>query len=184
MISFGRDKSMRDASERAHRLVVAQARQPAFFAECGVPDTLDGRFELVCLHAFLFLHRLKSEGSRAKALAQAVFDTMLADFDRALREIGTGDLRVGREVTRMAEGFYGRIRAYEQGIAAGDAALGGALARNLFGTVAVSSAQVEAMALYVRRAAEDLRGQDAALLLAGRIRFASPISGGCGPHCR
>jgi cytochrome b pre-mRNA-processing protein 3 len=174
IISFDRQKSIRDASERAYRLVVEQARQRVFFAECGVPDTLDGRFELVCLHAFLYLHRLKSERPRAKALAQAFFDAMFSDLDRALREIGNGDLRVGREVKRMAQGFYGRIRAYENGIAADDAVLGAALARNLFGTVAMSLAALEAMTLYTRRAADDLRGQSAAELLAGHVRFVSP----------
>jgi cytochrome b pre-mRNA-processing protein 3 len=174
MISFDRRKFIRDASERAYQLVVEQARQQVFFAECGVPDTFDGRFELVCLHAFLYLHRLKSERPRANALAQAFFDAMFGDLDRSLREIGTGDLRVGREVKRMAQGFYGRIRAYENGIAADDAVLGAALCRNLFGTVAMPLAALEAMTLYTRRAVDDLRGQSAAELLAGRVRFVSP----------
>jgi cytochrome b pre-mRNA-processing protein 3 len=174
MIAFDRRKSIRDASERAYRMVVEQARQRVFFAECGVLDTLYGRFELVCLHAFLYLHRLTSERPRANALAQAFFDAMFSDLDRALHEIGTGDLRVGRQVKRMAQGFYGRIRAYENGIAADDAVLGAALARNLFGTVAMPLAALEAMTLYVRRASDDLRGQSAAELFAGRVRFVSP----------
>ena len=174
MISFNRRKPLRTAAETAYRLVVEQARQPVFFAECGVPDTLDGRFELICLHAFLYLHRLKSERPRTKALAQAFFDTMFGDLDRTLRDLGTGDLRVGREVKRMAQGFYGRIRAYQYGIMADDAVLGAALARNLFGTVAASPATLETMTLYVRRAADDLRSQGAAELLTGCVRFVSP----------
>jgi cytochrome b pre-mRNA-processing protein 3 len=177
MISFNRRKRLRDAAETAYRLVVEQARQRVFFAECGVPDTLDGRFELISLHAFLYLHRLKSERPRTTALAQAFFDTMFGDLDRTLRELGTGDLRVGREVKRMAQGFYGRIRAYQDGIMADDAVLGAALARNLFGTVAASSAALETMTLYVRRAAEALRGQGVAELLTGRVRFVSPKPG-------
>ncbi len=184
MISFTRRKSIRDAAESAYQRVVEQARQPVFFAECGVPDTLDGRFELLCLHAFLYLHRLKSERPRTKALAQAFFDTMFGDLDRALRELGTGDLRVGREVKRMAQGFYGRIRAYENGVAADDSVLGAALARNLFGTVEVPSARREAMIRYVRRAVEDLRGQSAAELLGGRVRFGSPRLLGAPPAVR
>jgi cytochrome b pre-mRNA-processing protein 3 len=175
-ISLARRKSVRDASELAYRLVVEQARQRVFFAELGVPDTLDGRFELICLHAFLYLHRLKSERPRANVLAQAFFDAMFADLDRALREMGTGDLRVPREVKRMAQGFYGRIRAYEDGIAADDSILGAALARNLYGTVEGPLAHLGEMARYVRGAAEDLRGQEAAELLAGRVRF---IAAGC-----
>jgi cytochrome b pre-mRNA-processing protein 3 len=177
MIALARRKPIREASELAYRRVVEQARQREFFAEWGVPDTLDGRFELVCLHAFLYLHRLKAERPQATALAQAFFDTMFADLDAALRELGTGDLAVGREVKRMAKGFYGRIRAYEQGIGAEDRVLQAALRRNLFGTAATSLGQLEAMVLYTRRAADDLRLQEAADLLAGRVRFPSPVAG-------
>jgi cytochrome b pre-mRNA-processing protein 3 len=179
MISLARRKSVRDASELAYQRVVEQARQPVFFVEFGVPDTLDGRFELICLHAFLYLHRLKSERPRASPLAQAFFDAMFADLDRALREMGTGDLRVGTEVKLMAQGFYGRIRAYEDGIAADDSVLGAALARNLFGTVGGPLPHLADMARYVRAAADDLRGQAAAELLAGRVRFIA--AGSCGP---
>ncbi|MBV9552744.1 MAG: ubiquinol-cytochrome C chaperone, partial [Alphaproteobacteria bacterium] len=109
-VPFGRNQ-LRAAAERAYGSVVEQARRPAFFTALGVPDTLDGRFELICLHAFLYLHRLKGEPPPAPALAQRFFDTMFADFDRSLREIGTSDLSVGRQVKRMAEAFYGRVRA-------------------------------------------------------------------------
>ena len=90
---------------------------------------------------------------------------MFADFDRSLREMGTGDLSVGREVKRMAEAFYGRIAAYEAGLAADDAVLRPALARNLFGTTAPEPAQLAAMAEYVR-------GQAAALVPPGHGRAA------------
>ena len=139
-----------------------------------MPDTLDGRFELVCLHAFLYLHRLKAEGAAAAALGQRFFDQMFADFDRSLREIGTGDLSVGRQVKRMAEAFYGRIRAYEDGLAGDDSALAAALERNLYGTAAASAEQVAAMAAYLRREAAALAAQPAAALLAGDIAFAAP----------
>src|SRR5947209_7130693 len=131
------------AAELAYGRVIEQARQPAFFAELGVPDTLDGRFELICLHAFLYLHRLKREQKRAAPLGQQFFDTMFADFDRSLREMGTGDLSVGREVKRMAQAFYGRIAAYERGLAGDDSVLEPALARNLFGTVPPNPALLE-----------------------------------------
>src|SRR5947209_14233250 len=147
------------AAELAYGRVVEQARQPAFFAEYGVPDTLDGRFEMICLHAFLYLHRLKTEGARGSPLGQRFFDTMFADFDRSLREMGTGDLSVGREVRRMAEAFYGRIEAYERGLAEGDAALEAALARNLFGTASAPPDCLEAIAAYLRREAAHLDAQ-------------------------
>jgi cytochrome b pre-mRNA-processing protein 3 len=99
---------------------------------------------------------------------------MFADFDRSLREIGTGDLSVGRQVTRMAEAFYGRIRAYEEGLAGDDSALAAALTRNLYGTAPGSPERTARMAAYVRREAARLAGESAAALIAGGIEFGSP----------
>jgi|SRR5579884_255030 len=170
---FKRDP-VRDAAELAYRRVVEHARRPAFFVAGGVPDTIDGRFELICLHAFLYLHRLKRERPRSASLAQRFFDTMFGDFDRSLREMGTGDLSVGREVKRMAEAFYGRIAAYEAGLEGDPTALEAALRRNLFGTSGPRQAALAAMAGYVRRAAATLEGEDAGVLLAGEVGFAEP----------
>ena len=169
-----RRNHIRDASELAYGLVVKQARRPEFFASLGVPDTLDGRFELICLHAFLYLRRLKLEGQSAAALGQRFFDTMFADFDRSLREIGTGDLGVGRQVTRMAEAFYGRVRAYEDGLLGGDAGLCAALARNLYGTAAATPEQLDRVTAYLRREAASLALQPAAALIAGTVAFGAP----------
>ena len=174
MFALFRTNPVRDAAALAYGRIVEHARQPVFFADGGVPDTIDGRFELICLHAFLYLHRLKREQPQASRLGQRFFDLMFADFDRSLREMGTGDLSVGREVKRMASAFYGRIAAYEEGLAADDSALQPALARNLFGTAAPSTAQLAAMAGYVRREAARLHGRDAAALLAGDIAFGDP----------
>src|SRR6202049_4559342 len=154
MITLFRSVSVREAAELAYGRVVEQARQPGFFTDGGVPDTLDGRFELICLHAFLYLHWLKREQPQAGPLGQRFFDTMFADFDRSLREMGTGDLSVGREIKCMAQAFYGRIAAYEHGLAGDDSRLRPALARNLFGTAPPNPARLQAMASYVRREAE------------------------------
>lgn len=169
-----RRNPLRDAAELAYRRVVEQARQPGFFAEVGVPDTVDGRFELIALHAFLYLRRLKSEQPQAGPLGQRFFETMFTDFDRSLREMGTGDLSVGREVKRMAQAFHGRIDAYERGLAQGDAALRAALGRNLFGTASAALACLETMADYLRREAAHLAEQPTAELLAGEVRFGRP----------
>jgi cytochrome b pre-mRNA-processing protein 3 len=179
VISFSRQKPVEEAAQLAYATVVGHARQPLFFTDYGVPDSLDGRFELICLFAFLFLHRLKSERPQSGALSQAFFDMMFADMDRSLRELGTSDLRVGREIRRMAEALYGRIRAYEAGLAGDDVLLAGALARNLYGTVAPPPEGVGGIARYLRRAAAQLRGEDAAELLCGRVRFAAvpPLGG-------
>ena len=92
-------------ARRLYEAVVAQARQPVFFAEWGVPDTIDGRFEMVTLHAHLLLRRLKDGGAETAPLAQALFDVMFADMDASLREMGAGDLGVGRRVKQLATGF-------------------------------------------------------------------------------
>lgn len=174
MFAFFKSNPVEQAAELAYRRVVEQARRPGFFTEGRVPDTLDGRFELICLHAFLYLHRLKRERPQSAKLGQRFFDVMFLDFDRSLREMGTGDLSVGREVKRMAQAFYGRIAAYEQGLADGDSVLQPALARNLFGTAPAAGAHLAAMADYMRREAARLDRQDAAMLLAGEVAFGEP----------
>jgi cytochrome b pre-mRNA-processing protein 3 len=143
-------------AQQLYALLVQQARAPAFYAALGVPDSLDGRFEMVALHVFVALRRLKQAGR--DALAQALFDAMFADMDRSLREIGVGDLSVGKRVKEMARALYGRIAAYEAGLAASDdALLIEALVRNLYGTVAPPPADAAAaLARYLRQAAARL----------------------------
>lgn len=180
MISFSRRKAVREAAQHAYRRVVAHAREPIFFTRFGVPDTVDGRFELICLHAFLYLHRLKSERPHSAELSQAFFDAMFADLDRGLREMGTGDLSVGRHVKRMAQGFYGRIRAYQTGLENSDSMLREALARNLFGTVEAPAGAIAAMVYYVHGAVRQLAQQPTDDLLAGELSFPDPGDGESG----
>jgi cytochrome b pre-mRNA-processing protein 3 len=174
LMPIARRNPVRDVAETVYARIVDQARQPAFFAVYGVPDTFDGRFELICLHAFLVLHRFKAERPRLARLSQVLFDTMFADFDRSIREIGVGDLSVGKHVKRMARGFYGRIRAYQEGIESGDPVLEAALARNLYGTVRGARAPIGAMIGYLRGAVAELSRQDAAELMMGRVCFPLP----------
>ncbi len=174
MLSLSGHNSAREAADIAYRRVVEQARQTVFFADYGVPDTLDGRFELICLHAFLYLHRLKADRPQASPFCQSFFDRMFADFDRSLREMGVGDLSVGKHVKRMARAFYGRILSYEAGLAGNDLALAAALARNVFGTVSAPECAADDMAAYVRCAVRGLCNQSAADLLAGEISFEVP----------
>jgi cytochrome b pre-mRNA-processing protein 3 len=174
VISFARRNATREAADLAYRRVVEQARQPVFFTDYGVPDTLDGRFELICLHAFLYLYRLKAERPQSRRLCQSFFDRMFADFDRSLREMGTGDLSVGKHVKRMVRAFYGRVLAYENGLESNDTALDAAIARNVFGTVSGPTHAAAEMAAYIRRSAGDLSRQSAAGLLAGNVSFEDP----------
>lgn len=167
-------------ARRLYDAVVAQARQPVFFAEWEVPDTVDGRFEMVTLHAHLLLRRLKDGGPGTASLAQALFDVMFADMDASLREMGAGDLGVGRRVKRMATGFYGRIAAYDAGLAGGAEVLAAALRRNLFGTVSPSPESVAATADYVMRAAATLARQPLDRIAGGTVAFAVAKDGESG----
>ena len=168
----------RDRTEAAHALYVAlvgQAREPVFYRDWGVPDSLDGRFDMIVLHAFLVMRRLGAEGEAGAALSQALFDVMFSDMDQNLRELGVGDLAVGRRVKTMARGFYGRVKAYDEGLARpDDTALAAALRRNLYATADATPAQVAAMAGYLRQAVAALGAQDAGELVAGRPRFPAP----------
>jgi len=157
--------------ERIYGAVVAQARRPAFYLRLAVPDTLDGRFDMIALHVFLVMRRFKTEGQEGRALSQALTDRFFADLDRSLREMGAGDLGVGRRVKAMAKAFYGRVVAYEAALNAGDAALREALARNLYGTVAAPDETVAAMASYVRDAAAALAAQGFGAIALGTIAF-------------
>lgn len=160
--------------ERLYQAIVAQARTPTFYERFGVPDTLDGRFDMIALHVFLVLRRLKAEGEAGRALAQALCDRFFADLDRSLREMGAGDLGVGRRVKAMAQAFYGRVAAYESALAGPAAALDEALERNLFGTVTPAPERISAMARYVRGEADALAVQPYAALGAGMITFGTP----------
>jgi cytochrome b pre-mRNA-processing protein 3 len=164
-------KGPETAARRLYEAAVAQARAPGFYRRLGVPDTLDGRFELLSLHVFLLLRRLKREGAAGAPTAQALVDLLFANLDESLREMGAGDLGVGKRVKRMASAFYGRIAAYEAALAGGPEALETALGRNLYGTVASGPQQRAAAAAYLRRSAAGLEAQSGASLLAGAVRF-------------
>jgi cytochrome b pre-mRNA-processing protein 3 len=170
---FARHRRERVAAELYVKLV-EQARSPAFYTACGVPDTLDGRFEALALHAFLVLHRLKREAPPAPGFAQALFDHMVSDMDLSLREIGITDFSIGKKVKAMGRGFYGRVVAYDRGLVAEDPEeLDGALRRNLYGTAEPEPepGQVRAVAAYLRREVAGLAAQSVAAFLAGEVRF-------------
>jgi cytochrome b pre-mRNA-processing protein 3 len=153
---------------------VAAARQPWFYQALGVPDTLDGRFDLVGLHAFLVIRRLSALPPPGPDLAQAVFDAMFSDMDINLREMGVSDLAVGKRVRAMWEAFHGRAAAYEAALADGDLALAEALARNVWRGGAPAPDAPQRLARLVRRQAAVVDGMAPAALLAGQLSFPLP----------
>lgn len=173
--SLFRRNPHRAQAHATYASIVERAREPEFFLRLDVPDTLDGRFEMIALHMFLVLNRLKAEHEATSDFAQALFDAMFADLDRGLREMGATDIGVGRRVKEMAKGFYGRIRAYEEGLAAGAPALGEALRRNLYGTVQPRPEALASMIGYVRAQVEALAQEPVEQLFSDHVKFA-PIS--------
>jgi len=153
--------------------VVAAAREKALYADLGVPDTLDGRFDLVGLYASLLIRRLRALPEPGPELAQAVFDAMFSEMDVILREMGVGDLSVGRKMKEMWEAFHGRAAAYETALEAGDgAALALALARNVWRGAAPEGAAAR-LAAVARAQDARLATQGLETLAAGTVRFLS-----------
>jgi cytochrome b pre-mRNA-processing protein 3 len=158
-------------AECLYEQLVMQARQPAFYGPGGVPDTVAGRWEMIQLHAYLLFRRLKADHAQTAEVAQRVFDTMFADVDRNMRELGVGDLGVGKKVKRWAKGFYGRVQAYDAGLdSAEPQTLEQAVARNVFAGAAPAEGAAM-IATYVRGAADRLSAQPTAALLDGTVDY-------------
>ncbi len=167
-----RTNPTRDAAGDLYRTLVAQSRTPEFYTNGGVPDSLDGRFDLVALHVALVIARLKRAEPALNDLAQALFDEMVANLDVGLREAGVGDMGVGRRMKKLVSAFYGRAQAYDQAFdQAEEGALVEALERNLFRAGTPAGDATARMALYVRGQFDHLRTQPAEVIRLGRIDF-------------
>lgn len=156
-------------------VLVAQARNAAFYLKRAVPDTVDGRFDLVVMHAMLIMRRLRTEGEPGMGVAQAVLDLLFADMDRSLREMGVGDMSIGKHVKKMAKAFYGRAQSYEKGMDAGtDAPLAEALQTNLYRAKPAGTGEVAGMVEYVLAADAVLKRTSFEDIRAGRIDWPTP----------
>ncbi len=174
---FRRRAQERQTVAGLYAAIAAQARMPVFYADLGVPDTVDGRFDLLVLHAWMVMHRLDDEPDSGQ-IKQDLFDAMFGHLDLTLREMGAQDLGVGRRIKRMADGFHGRCTAFREAWLSGDAAgLGEALARNVFGKATPSPDAVALLARYVGDALGRLTATPAAELVVGRIAWPTPGSG-------
>lgn len=177
---FSRRKRPLRAAAALYDALREQARAPAFYAPDRAPDTLDGRFDMLSLHLWLVLSRLRAGGGELADLAQALFDHAFDDVDAALREMGVGDTVIAKRIAALTERFYGRVKAYDDAAAAeagsapaGDA-LAEALARNVR-RVEVATPADTALAAYVRAAASGLAEAPAAALASGRgLKFPPP----------
>lgn len=147
-------------------LCVAQARLPIFYSDLGIPDTVEGRFDLLLLHSYLVMRRLGDE----MKTKQELFDVMFADMERSLREMGVGDMSIAKKMKPMLAAFYGRAQAYERALN-GRESLTAALGRNLYGTVLPRPELLICMTDYVRRTVAGLDTQQVNELVAGKVEF-------------
>jgi cytochrome b pre-mRNA-processing protein 3 len=162
------------AGERLHAAAVKQSRTESLYGRLGAPDTIEGRFELLTLHVILLVDRLKDGPGEVAAVRQALFDVYVSQLDGALREMGVGDLAVGKRMRRLGEAFYGRCRSYEAAFSAlpDVAALEAALDRTVFS--AMPAAASEGLAAYVRRCRESLAAADTRSLISGVLPWVGP----------
>ena len=160
----------REIIETIHAKIVAASREPAIYVDLGVPDTTDGRFEMIALHGGLTLRRLGALGKPVESLAREVANCIFKHFDVALREMGVGDLTVPKRMLKFAEAFYGRLSAYGQALDAGDRKrLADALARNIY--TDPDTIHAPALADYAITLAQTLDRLDAADFLSGGVIF-------------
>ncbi|MEO3387626.1 ubiquinol-cytochrome C chaperone family protein [Mesorhizobium sp. CAU 1741] len=170
LMNFGRRPNLA-VIEALYGEIVASARQPVFYAQWDVPDTPLGRFEMMSLHMFLFLERVRGASAALSDVAQDITDEFFKDVEHSLRELGIGDVGVPKRMKKLARMFYGRAEAYRGAVAADDdAAFAAALARNVFPGRGdwPHGAQVAA---YARRALAHLATLPESDLLSGRISF-------------
>jgi cytochrome b pre-mRNA-processing protein 3 len=175
---FQRLRSREDPCGNIRRLygaIVAQARAPEFYTDYGVPDTVEGRFDMVVLHVYLVFRRLAEAGEAARARGQEMFDLFIEDMDASMRELGVGDLSVPRKVRAMAEGYYGRAGVYDAALLdAADDKLAVALLRNVYAGNGNTEAGARRLARYMRHAEKKLAGTNAGKIESGAFAFPDP----------
>ena len=150
--------------------IVAQSRQPVFYAEWSVPDTVTGRFDMISLHMALLFRRLRTETGPHKDFSQAVFDLFFRDMDRSLREMGVGDLGVPKRIQKMGNIFFGLLAALNEPMDRNDQpGLEAVLSRNIFD--GATGEHVAALARYLLLQDRALLSRSANDIVAGRIAF-------------
>jgi cytochrome b pre-mRNA-processing protein 3 len=168
-----RPSGARVVAERLHAAAVTQARTPALYARMGAPDTVEGRFEVLCAHVILLLDRLKGERGLALEARQTLFDVFVSHLDGAMREMGVGDLAMGKRMRRLGEAFYGRLQAYDEAFGAlpHPGPLESVVARTILDGREVSPNPI---ATYLADVRERLSGQELAALLRGDPGWSAP----------
>jgi cytochrome b pre-mRNA-processing protein 3 len=167
---FRRDAPEIAAAKQLHGGIVNRARSPVFHADFRVPDTIDGRFDLLTLHAFLVLEALRELGEPGDRLGTRLATELFGGFEAGLRELGVSDMGLSKRIKAMADAFYGRVQAYSGALS--KESMAAALIRNLYRGDATCFRAASALAAYVQHVREALGSEAAsATLLAGTVDF-------------
>lgn len=178
--NFRRRNPRRETIERLYGVIVAQARLPFFYRDWAVPDTVEGRFDLLVAHLYLVSRRLAQGGEPERQAGQSLLDLFFEDMDTSLREIGIGDLSVPKKMRGLAEAYLGRVAAYDAAMDGEDKfALESALLRNVYAAAEGSAsaefkAGAERLAVYLKENAARLDALSPASIVAGDTIFTTP----------
>jgi len=168
---FRRANARRQAVEGLHVALSMAARESGLYLRLGVPDTVEGRFEALCLHAILVLRRLNRLPAPAAEVAQDLVNSVFTQLDASLRELGVGDMGVGKRMKKLGAAFYGRATGYDAALDAGDwEALRAVLVRNVLG----GEGDGAGLAAYVQASDDALAGADLDALLGAGPPFPEP----------
>ena len=163
---FG-ERREREALRPLYGAIVRVAREPAWYREGGVPDTLDGRFDMLSAVTAMALLRLEAEGEAGKTPAVLLTEIFIDDMDGTLRQIGIGDYVVGKHIGRMMSALGGRLGAFREASDAG--ALSEAVRRNIFHEAPPDEASVDFVATRLASFASALERVPMAELLEGKV---------------
>ena len=175
MLSVFRRNPQAPTIEALYGAIVAQARAAVFYLDYRVPDTVNGRLDMLMLHLALVFDRLSQGNAEASALGQGLFDRFCRDMDDHLREQGVSDLKVPKEMRSVGAAFFGRMGAYLSALhTADEQALREALSRNVY--LDLEGAPAGRLGAYMARAHAELAVHEPASLASGQLSWPDPAT--------
>lgn len=170
ILSRFRKSADQSALYATYGTIVAQSRQPVFYAEWDVPDSVTGRFDMISLHLCLLFRRLKTGSQANREFSQDLFDLFFKDMDRSLREMGAGDMAVPKRIQQMGELFYGLLAGITDALdKADDTELGGVLERNVYS--GETPENLDRFCAYLRDLDAQLKAVPDATILGGKLQL-------------
>ena len=172
---FRKRNNNRAIMDRQYAVLTSAARQPGFYLDFDVPDTVMGRFEMLSVVMILYFRRTKSSGTGGQEIAQEIVDAFFQDIDHSIRELGIGDQGVPKRMKKLAGMFYGRLESYAAAMDASDvAALAAALKRNIYPHADESGPTMDGLARWMMAAAVMLESQSEDQIVTGSITLPPP----------